>query len=39
MKKCNYADKYKAIRKPTCNNNDPCDACKKKWEDKQKEEK
>lgn len=36
MKKCSYADKYKAIYPPKCNNGDPCEACKKKWEEAQK---
>ena len=27
MKKCSYADKYKATRRPTCG----CDACDLKW--------
>ena len=36
MKKCSYADKYKAIHPPKCNNGDPCDTCKTKWEAEQK---
>jgi len=32
MKKCSYADKYKAIYPPRCNGGDPCDACVAKWE-------
>ena len=27
--RCSYADKYKAIRKPTCG----CKVCNKKWQD------
>lgn len=28
--KCSYADKYKAIRKPTCG----CRACNEKWNER-----
>lgn len=31
MKKCRYADKYKAIHPPKCNKGKPCDVCKQKW--------
>lgn len=31
MKKCRYANKYKAKFPPRCNKGDPCDACKTKW--------
>ncbi len=27
VKKCRYADKYKALRRPTCG----CDTCENKW--------
>ena len=30
--KCSYADKYKAMRKPTCG----CLECERKWKEKQK---
>ena len=30
--KCKNADKYKAIRPPTCNGGRPCETCKQKWE-------
>lgn len=32
MIKCKNADKYQAIYPPRCNNGDPCEACKQKWE-------
>jgi hypothetical protein len=28
MTKCRYADKYKAVKAPTCG----CDMCRLKWE-------
>lgn len=31
MVKCKYADKYKAVHPPKCNNGDPCDVCREKW--------
>ena len=31
IKKCKYADKYKATREPKCNGGNPCLACKAKW--------
>lgn len=31
MKKCRYADQYKAIHPPKCNKGDPCDTCKAKF--------
>jgi len=31
MKKCKHADKYKGIKKPTCNHDNPCDDCKLKY--------
>jgi len=32
MRKCRYADAYKAIYPPKCNNGSPCSVCKTKWE-------
>lgn len=32
MKKCSYADRYKATRKPACNGGVGCDACNEKWQ-------
>lgn len=37
MKKCKYADKYKAIHPPKCNNGDPCETCLDKWNEKHPE--
>lgn len=34
MLKCKYADAYKAIRPPTCDNGRGCEACRIKWEGK-----
>jgi len=31
MKKCRYADKYKALRAPLCNGGEPCEVCRHKW--------
>ncbi len=32
MTKCSFADRYKAIHPPRCNNGKPCDTCIAKWE-------
>ena len=31
MKRCSSAAKYKGIRKPTCNGDNPCEACVRKY--------
>lgn len=31
MKKCKYADRYKAVHPPRCGNGKPCDVCATKW--------
>ncbi len=33
--KCSYADKYKGVRAPQCNNGNPCDFCKNKYQEVQ----
>lgn len=38
IKKCSYADKYKAIHPPKCNDGNPCWVCREKWEAANKEE-
>lgn len=32
MLKCKYAEEYKALQPPRCNNGRGCEACKQKWE-------
>lgn len=32
MNACPYAKKYKALIAPRCNFGDPCDTCRKLWE-------
>lgn len=32
--KCKNADKYKGIRKPTCNDGNPCETCLKKYNER-----
>ena len=32
MKECRYAKQYKARHAPKCNDGDPCDMCKDKWD-------
>lgn len=34
--KCKNADKYKGVRRPTCNNGNPCKACLDKYEERLK---
>lgn len=36
--KCTSADKYKGKREPKCNGGKPCEACKKTYELRQKED-
>lgn len=37
MKKCKYANKYKAIYPPRCGGKDgPCEVCTKKWNSRKK---
>ena len=33
--KCSNSDKYKGVRAPTCNKGNPCETCRKKYEDYQ----
>lgn len=34
MQKCKYADKYKAMFPPKCNNGKGCETCRMKWQAK-----
>lgn len=39
MEKCSNSSRYKATKKPSCNQGKGCDACNSKWRAKNKEEK
>ena len=37
MRKCGYADHYKAMYPPRCDDGRGCDVCNKKWKERQDE--